>query len=399
MNRTAASLLLSATITLAASLLLAPRLCRAAETDESAIFARSLVSAGNTARLQHAFAKARRGEPVTVAVIGGSITQGARASKPENRYPNLVADWWRKSFPGAKITLVNAGIGATGSNYGALRARRDLLSQNPDFVVVEYAVNDTGEATGWAECLEGLIRQILSQPNQPAVLLMFLMQQDGSNVQKWHSQVGRHYDLPMFSYRDALWPEIQAGRIKWSDITADEVHPNDRGHEYVARFITRFLDTALADAAKPQPEIGPLPKPLYSDLFEHVALFAGDQLKPVSNRGWTFDAKIGGFTADQPGSVIEFDLEGQALLVTDWHIRGAFGKAKMQVDGLPPVTRDGWFDQTWGGYRDTSWLARNLKPGKHRVRIELLQDKNPQSAGHEFRLLALGAAGVTEPVK
>jgi hypothetical protein len=31
---------------------------------------------------------------------------------------------------------------------------------------------------------------------------------------------------------------------------------------------------------------------------------------------------------------------------------------------------------------------------KHKVRIELLPEKNPQSTGHEFRVLGLGVAGV-----
>ena len=145
---------------------------------EDAIISRSVVTAGDTARLQHALAKGRRGEPVTVAVIGGSITAGARASAPEKNYGGVLAQWWRETFPNAKIELVNAGIGATGSNYGALRAQRDLLARRPDFVVVEYGVNDPN-ARSSAETLEGLIRQILKQPQQPAVVLLFMMHRNG----------------------------------------------------------------------------------------------------------------------------------------------------------------------------------------------------------------------------
>jgi len=109
--------------------------------DDAALCARALVSEGDTSRLQRVLFKARRGGEITVGVIGGSITQGASASKPENRYGALIAAWCRERFPGAPVNLVNAGIGATGSNYGALRARRDLLSQHPDLVIVEYAVS------------------------------------------------------------------------------------------------------------------------------------------------------------------------------------------------------------------------------------------------------------------
>ena len=67
--------------------------------DEAALRTRSVVSGGDTARIQQAMDRARQGGPVTVAVIGGSITQGAKATRPENRYGNLVADWWRRGFP------------------------------------------------------------------------------------------------------------------------------------------------------------------------------------------------------------------------------------------------------------------------------------------------------------
>jgi len=36
-----------------------------------------------------------------------------------------------------------------------------------------------------------------------------------------------------------------------------------------------------------------------------------------------------------------------------------------------------------------------LAAGKHRVSFEILPEKNPQSSGHEYRILGLGAAGVT----
>ena len=370
----------------------------AAQSDENALCTRSLVSAGDTARLQRALVKARRGEPVTVGVIGGSITQGAGASQPERRYGDLVAAWWRKTFPQAKIEYVNAGIGATGSDYGALRAKRDLLSHHPDFVVVEYAVNDSDNDAA-AETLEGLVRQILGEPNSPAVMLLFTMNQSGGNAQKAHAKVGWHYDLPMVSFRDALWPEIEQGRMKWVDVEADVVHPNDRGHAYCAKFIVQVLEKVLGEVAAgalPR-QIKPTPAPLFSDLFEHVALFEADALKPVANQGWTYDATQPSnkcWKTDQPGSAIEFLIEGKVILIMDWHIRGPMGQAKVQVDDLPPVVREGWFDQTWGGYRMTTIIARDLKPGQHRVKLQLLPESNPQSTGHDFRLLGLAAAGV-----
>ena len=371
-----------------------PQVAASRPTDDAALCARSLVSPGDTARLQRVLAKARRGESVTVAVIGGSITQGASATRPERRYGNLVAAWWRQQFPKAKIKFVNAGIGATGSNYGALRVRRDLLDQQPDFIVVEYAVNDPNTRES-AESLEGLLRQILAAPGQPAVLLLFTMHHDGGNAQEWQSKLGRHYRLPMISFRDALWPEIQAGRLKWQDVEADIVHPNDRGHAYAARFITAFLSNILQllpAESRPATVAEPLPAPLIGDLFEHVALYEGDALKPVSNQGWTYSPQDHLWKTDKPGSVIEFEVEGTVVLAMHWVIRGPMGRARVAVDGGPSKELEGWFDQTWGGYHQSNEIARGLAPGKHRVRFEVLADKHPQSTGFEFGIFGLGTA-------
>ena len=166
------------------------------------------------------------------------------------------------------------------------------------------------------------------QTNQPAVVL-FTMNQEGGNAQEWHGKVGRHYDLPMVSFRDALWPEIKAGRMKWSDVEADVVHPNDRGHDYAARFVSQPARAVPADlpADDRLPPPKPVPKPLFSDPFEHVALFEADALKPSTNEGWTFDARGKSWKSDQPGSVIEFEVAGQVILLMDWHIRGPMGQA------------------------------------------------------------------------
>jgi len=200
----------------------------------------------------------------------------------------------------------------------------------------------------------------------------------------------------MFSLRDALWPEIEAGRLKWEDVEADIVHPNDRGHAYAARFITERL-AAIRQELPPDDRRSPipaLPQPLLGDLFEHVVLWEADALNPVKNEGWTLDAKSRCWKSDLPGSRIEFEIEGSIILVMDWHIRGAMGKAKVQVDDRPGEVRDAWFDQTWGGYRQTVELARALSPGRHRVIFEILPERNPESTGHEYRILGMGAAGL-----
>lgn len=377
--------------------LLLPLVASCQATGQATIVARSLVCLGDVTRLQRAMARTRRTRHAAVGVIGGSITGGARASAEEKRWGNLVATWWREAFPQARIDFVNAGIGATGSNIGAHRAQAHLLAHMPDFVVAEYAVNDPNTEFA-AETLEGLARQILKQPNEPALILLFTMHQGGGNAQEWHSKVGYHYGLPMVSFRDAIWPEIEAGRLRWEDVEADQVHPNDRGHEYCARFITNVLDQVLANLPTDDrlPPVAPLPPPLISDVFEYATVANADSATPTQNQGWSFGQAwpFGRcWEAAEPGSVVEFEVEGTAVSVAYYRIKGDMGVARVQVDDDAPVELQGWFEADWGGYSAWALVARDLLPGKHRLRVELLDNRAEQSNGHKFQLQAVMTAG------
>ena len=98
---------------------------------------------GDTGRLASVMARAASGEDITIAYIGGSITNGDSANPKETKcYAYLTTEWWKATFPGANINYVNAGIGATDSYIGVHRAKRDVLAYKPDLVIVEFSVND-----------------------------------------------------------------------------------------------------------------------------------------------------------------------------------------------------------------------------------------------------------------
>lgn len=371
-----------------------------APAGQEALFERSLVSAGDTARLERVLAKARRGERVVIGVIGGSVTEGALASSKETCWGGQVFAWWRKTFPNTPMEFVNAGIGATGSDFGAYRVKAHLLDKKPDFIVAEYSVNDVPLQDSSALTMEGLSRQILGQPNQPALLLFYYMDDKGSNVQQWHTIIGRHYGLPMISYRDAYWPEVRAGGIKWESLAADYVHPNDHGHALCAELINAYLSSVLAKLPvdKHLPPVKPIPAPLISDVYEHTAIYGVDSLAPVSNKGWRasapLDPRFGkGWEADQPGSTIEFEVEGKDIILQHYVFKGEMGMAEAQLDDKTPVKMNGWFDQTWGGYYATVAMGKDLSPGKHMIRVTLLDEKSSGSGGHKFILQGILAAG------
>ena len=201
---------------------------------------RALVNVGNAYRFNKLMKKAERGEEIVIGGIGGSITAGVGASQQSTRYLERIGTWFRDTFH-CKVKVVNAGIGATTSFFGVHRAQNDLLKYKPDMVIVEYAVNDS-DTDIMKNSYEMLVRHILESESAPAVMLLCTMSEGGANVQEFHVECGMHYQLPVVSYRDALWPEVSSGRLYFSDITADNVHPNDNGHNALAIFCTQALD-------------------------------------------------------------------------------------------------------------------------------------------------------------
>ena len=105
-------------------------------------YAKGIVSRGSWAAIQKCMLRAAAGYPITVGFLGGSITQGSLATKPENCYAYRVYRWWQETFPLSEITFINAGIGGTTSQFGVARVEEDLLTFQPDFVLTEFSVND-----------------------------------------------------------------------------------------------------------------------------------------------------------------------------------------------------------------------------------------------------------------
>lgn len=112
--------------------------------------------------------RAERGEYLTLGFFGGSITEGSLSSSPEMCYAYLVYKWWKETFPQAEFFYVNGGIGGTTSHYGAARAVSDLLMYQPDFVVVDFSVNDEANPF-FQETYEGVVRKILGWHSAPSL--------------------------------------------------------------------------------------------------------------------------------------------------------------------------------------------------------------------------------------
>ncbi|MGE9292410.1 MAG: SGNH/GDSL hydrolase family protein [Puniceicoccales bacterium] len=355
---------------------------------DEALFARALVSPGLSGPLERFREKLRDREPITYGAIGGSITEGAAASDSvSTSYGAVFAAWLNNQ---TACTFTNAGRGATTSMFGAFRAHQEMLCHVPDIVTVEFAVNDTINPDTEAS-YEALVRQCLESAKKPLVILIFTMRRDGMNLQDQHIPIGRHYVLPMLSYRDALHPEVRSGRLAWETLSPDEVHPNDGGHAFIASLLERYIELGEAPEGEQV-----LPELLNAGASRYLGGRIVDAvcMDVLENDGWTqFDHKhdCRGWMSDRPGARLKVKVKGGKLLIGYVKYAGGFGMVAVKIDGKEVTHLDGFYDkpeiQAWAGGHTVPESLCDDAPGTERVvEITLLEQRHPKSIGHHFEL-------------
>lgn len=360
-----------------------------------------ILNRGNLTRLKGFMNRAAKGERLTVGFIGGSITQGFSATDPDKCYAARTFGWLKKVFPNTEFDYVNAGIGATDSQFGAARVQEDLLQRLPDLVFVEFSVNDHS-TPHFCETYEGLVRQIYGSASAPAMVLIHNVYYDtGKSAAYYHAQVGRHYDLPCISIQNSIYPAVAAGRLPAEKITADFLHPNDLGHELVASVITNFLEKVIHDKTQEPQEI--FPAPLTENAYEHCVRLQYSNSTPgksvfvedmTPQRDIT-DIFRNGWSAGEKGAYLEFAFRGTGAAVQYRRVKdGPAPIATAVVDENPETAcvLDGTFDETWGDKMELATIAEHLPYGEHRVRIELTETHENDKAG--FYLVSLIVSGV-----
>lgn len=382
----------------------------------------SNVSVGNTQRIKNVVARAKAGESVTLAFIGGSITQGAGATpiNTECYAYKMYQDFNEKYSSEHNAKFVKAGVGGTPSELAIVRFERDVLGnvasdKLPDLYVIEFAVNDAGDETN-GECYEGLVRRCLSQENAPAVILLFSVFADDYTLQDRLIPIGNHYDLPMVSLKNAVTKQFYLSKaegklVPKSQYFYDTYHPTNIGHSIMKDCLMNIIDKSLeVYGCKPYM----VKNPYFTNDFECVHSFGRNDFATKIN-------KFNDLSIDEIdyGDFGETDTGLQCVEMNDelcqtpefpdnWmHVSGtkpfvlkadfkllmfvtmdsaspAFGNADVYVDGKFVKTINpkevGWT------HCNAQIISRNSSAGKHIVELKM----HPGDEDKKFTLLGIG---------
>ncbi len=243
----------------------------------------SVMRVGNNARLKKVIEKTQNGEGITLATIGGSITEGAGAGSYQECWASRLWVRFKTAYGvnnGENVYLVNAGVGGTPSTFGYMRYQREIVDRVPvadadglpDVVVVEYSVNDWDEPTKH-RCYESMVREILDAPNEPAVILLFAVFKTGWNLQEELRKIGDRYDLMMVSIRDGIYPLI-GSKIKSEAFFFDDYHPTSLGHRMMMDCMMQAITKAAEAETDPAPATDQAP--VYGTDFMGLKTIFGD---------------------------------------------------------------------------------------------------------------------------
>lgn len=341
---------------------------------------------------------------IHVSFIGGSITQGERYSKP-------FIEYWQKDRTG-KITVNNAGVGGTGSDYGAMRFESDVLDYNPDVVFVEFTLNDQAGVIQKSLPInvESIIRQCENAEHIPVVIFIHIPDRRTfktgeyaiqKNITKY-DDILNHYGLRAINAHQLVLDDIGKNHTEWDDyIRNGNVHPTVEQGTKIAKLMyeefSSHLDQYVRLIQWPESKLNS-GTPEYSDCQAVSPFFS------ICDNNWEFnpllrDIVTEGYgdpienpfssyiSAKSSGSVISFEFTGTRVLVNG--LSGEQGREASYViiDTNGNIERKGVCDNYLANYK---WheepLLREvgLVDGRHILIITVDDDEEADVLGRMF---------------
>lgn len=351
------------------------------------------------------FAKAKKGEKVTVAYIGGSITYEQKGYRLQS------AAWIQKMFPRTAMRGINAGVSGTGTDLGACRIQEQVLLFQPDLVFIEFAVNGA-----YTKGMEGMVRQI--KKSNPATDICFIYTIYSGQTEAYAKgsmpnniraldSIADHYKIPSIHLGlQAAYLE-KIGKLEWKGdpekirdrlvFSTDGTHPLEEGGNLYASAIARAFSRMLKVDTMKQ-EI--LPNALINDNWEDAkmldplvaARFDGQWSKinvavdPKFKRyeGWfpyimkaegadagmhfSFNGTAFGFFDIGGPEVgqLQIEVDGKRVFLTDKNLRGTHIMTTSESIGNSLINRFNVFCNN--RYRGQYQLIE-VEPGIHNVSI------------------------------
>ena len=314
-----------------------------------------------------------------IAYLGGSITEGAGASDKTRRWSTQITEYLNSFDLGNTVFReINAGIGGTNSAYGMMRLSRDVISQAPHAVFIDFSLNDASDSESSSlQMYEGIIRKIMSMPTVPYVICIGVVpNREMEYKTELHKKIAAHYGIQYIDVRAAM--ESAYGKAAPGENTArdalfrpDNTHPVEAGYD----FYTEVIKSELSQESfrKPQGE------PISEHFFRKCGRFIC--AREFERTGTWREYGEGSWSAPNPGrsgaglescdtaASLTLEFEGNAFMLC-YRLDRRAGKAEFSIDGESHV-RDLCYETD--NQPVTGFASFSLAEGKHTLCVRPIE--------------------------
>lgn len=336
---------------------------------------------------------------VKIAYLGGSITAA------DNGWRSKVTQWFQQNFPRTTFREVNAGFSGTGGELGACRIQEHVLSQKPDLVVIEFAVNGCGSTDQRAiRAVEGMVRQVWRNDPKTEILLIHSICADhlkevlaGSPpvTVRQLERVASHYGIPSIHTGPEVARRLQENTLRFSPnhpvspgeapfYSLDDWHPSrPLGHQIYFETVQKALGPLLGKPGHQEPSLHLLSQPIDAENWTEAAIVPFANIKKegdwqtadppeniASRQPYSrFFPEV--WSAAQEGSGFNFEFEGTCFGILGFRSEdGAF--FSVQVDDEPPELFS-FAGNTKGKGSTRAWFyPKDLPSGRHKIQVRLV---------------------------
>lgn len=187
---------------------------------------------------------------IKVAIIADSIGTPYHLSEGK-QYPALLQAKYEKE--GKEVRIINDSIGGSTTEGSLDRLQKLIEEEMPHILVIGLGTNDGGSWMPIHELqsnLEELIQLALSYRMQVFIGEVDLHAYSFAKNTNYNRQFAAIYSRLAEKYPIILFPYLTEGFIKNSSYTLDGVHPNEKGHEILAKRLKYYLDRSISPFAR-----------------------------------------------------------------------------------------------------------------------------------------------------
>jgi lysophospholipase L1-like esterase len=193
--------------------------------------------------------------------FGDSISFGDGSGDGQGYRTRLLGKLERSFGPGG--VMVNEGVPATNTDFGANRILGTLASVRPAYTLILYGTNDWNEASCRSHfpChtisdLRLMVRRCKSMNSLP-VLATIIPANPDRNIPERNHWVASMNELirPMAAEEGALLADLEERFLSFGDLAQlyeDHVHPNDQGYEVMSAAWFEAIAHGSVAATPPQ---------------------------------------------------------------------------------------------------------------------------------------------------